>query len=165
MSALAPMSHADPLSEFVAEASARMERGDCACVEVYLSRHPGLAEQPGAVLGLIYAEIALREQLSKEAPNTALLPTLEEYRARFPQHVEAIERRWRLLEVLRTQPLEPVGGDATSDFGPTLPARSHAPAPAEELPFPGLVLLDELGHGAMGDVYKAWQPAMDRFVA
>src|SRR5262245_42170286 len=111
---------ADLLSAFGAEASARLGRGEVECVEEYLSRHPGLADKPGVVLSLVYAEIALREQ-GKEAG--ARPPTLEEYLKRFPRHAAAIKAQWQLHELLRTRTLEPVDAAATTDHALPAPPR------------------------------------------
>src|SRR5439155_5388209 len=55
-------------------------------------------------------------------------------------------------------------------FGPASVTSTAAPAPANNTPalprsFDGYDLLEEIGRGAMGVVYKAWDPRLKRFAA
>jgi serine/threonine protein kinase len=58
------------------------------------------------------------------------------------------------------------GGNAGDSFADPLEEPLTAPTPAELAPlFPGLEMMEVVGHGGMGTIYKARQPQLDRVVA
>jgi WD40 repeat protein len=121
---------------------ARWRRGQRVPVEYYLALRPSLADEPEAVLDLLYAEFVLREEEGET-------PALEEYQFRFPKLAQTISEQWAIHRAL----LDVAVRDELVSEIPTGPQVD------------GYEVLEELGRGGMGVVFKARQLGLNRLVA
>ncbi|HVK10392.1 MAG TPA: SUMF1/EgtB/PvdO family nonheme iron enzyme [Gemmataceae bacterium] len=127
----------DPLPLVRADQRARWRAGHAVRVEAYLAALPCLTDEDALIL--VVAEVGLRREVGES-------PAVADYQARFPRLAADLAVQFDLLSLF----LPPPAGSALA----SLPG-----APA------GFELLDEIGRGGMGVVFRARDTALVRDVA
>jgi serine/threonine protein kinase len=152
-----------PLAQLLcADLERRWSAGHPVRVEQYLKYFPALAEQPQGLIDLIYAEFLRREQLGPP-------PTAEEYLERFPALADGLRRQFNVHALLCGEGT--LSSDPTSGGPPgTLAQEPQSPQKRDMQQNPSIVLgeyevLELLGQGGMGKVFKARQRRLDRMCA
>src|SRR5262249_47158123 len=122
----------------------RWGRGERVPVETYLEQHPGLGDDPVAVLDLILGEVILREEAGGR-------PRPDESPRRFPPLEAPLRLQFEVHQALEDAPLS----DLASLASRTDPVKLRSAFPSETIDppqgtLPGYEILEELGRGGMG---------------
>jgi WD40 repeat protein/serine/threonine protein kinase len=142
------------LRELCAELRRRLRAGESDSAVQLLATHPKLAAKVEAILGLLHGEAATRDEPDQEL-------SLADWHQRFPHLCERLERLFNRRED-SSQELSTLHDDKLAGGRP---GGSLAFSDARGRQIGAYQIIDEIGRGGMGVVYKARQTTLCRIVA
>jgi eukaryotic-like serine/threonine-protein kinase len=132
-------SPAELLEAILADQQERWERGECVTAAAYLERYPALRAEPEQAADVVYQEYVLRAE--GDAPDL-----FADYLRQFPEYAAPLQRLYEADRFV---------GSALLPRGPEGLGKR----------FGNYELLEEIGRGGMGIVWKARQVGLGRVVA
>ena len=143
--------------------SMKWSRGQRTAVEEYLRDHPQIAAERELCIDLVYGEFRAQQALGVENSSESIAQ-------RFPELKESLARQ---LEVASWMQESNEGEESAAQFDTLIaePRDDVSPAigpgldPQAPLSLDDYELVEEVGVGAMGTVYRARQKSLNKFVA
>lgn len=146
---------APELARALGDLEKRLRAGEAQCCESVFAAYPQVAENKEALLELIYTEFVLSQELGRKTPASDWL-------ARFPQWQADLRDLFRVDEFVSHADL---AGPSACDSQAVDDWERMRAGQAELGVIGRFQLIEEIGAGGMGVVYRAQQLDLDRVVA